>query len=301
MSTGFRLARDLARRLASLVARVRWRGANGSSTGYGGAPNHWVEYVRARAPHLLAPGGMESARVSPRIAEVPAAPPSPFPQATAAPTAKRGTPAGPSGEGGRRESPPRLYLQMSPQAQSRPSRPVQSQSGQRPVQPGVRAPRDEPDAPPRPRFPRPWPSRARRRRREVPLAPPVAPADSPATPPAAEVGRLYGPARLDVRTEPARRSSGSGRAHFPEPGLIAGVTMPAQPAFEDRMRPRVVDTFAGRPEPIHASRVGIEARYAEPFNPWPPLPEPIAGERDWRHARDAAEAELRLQHEQERL
>jgi hypothetical protein len=78
MSLGARLFRALARGFRRVTARLINARLDDPPNDYEGVPEHWLRYVRQRAPHLLRPGGMPPHRSQPSDLKW-TAPGSPFP------------------------------------------------------------------------------------------------------------------------------------------------------------------------------------------------------------------------------
>lgn len=293
VSTAVRRVRDLALWLRRLAVRALG-GQLPEADSVDGPPAHWVEYVRRRAPQLLQPGGMRSATVQ---RPDPSQPERPSPNWSSEPTRPAAAGSGPRYAAPSRRQPQDLsYGEPSGRASH----------GARPDVPENRAarPAAEPASAGNGQAPRrrwSWPASANRELESQPATYPSAP------PPTAGMQPVYPPP--DIRVV----------GPMPQAPTPPVVTAAAPPQFAEWSSATLVEVDAteewlpGRgtsgtatghvfdtPAAVRASSPS-GAGYAEPYDPWPSLPEAPREEVDWRSARNAADAERRLRREQRRL
>src|SRR6267378_53094 len=286
MSAGLRLAREVARRLRRFAIRLLG-GDYDRSPRTGNPPAHWAEYVRARAPHLLEPGAMQSAQAA-EFETTPTGPASPFRDHLNLGMRRHGGPVAVFGDAAQRRPSPQA--ERFPQPDIRRAAP-QSNETNHPAT-SIRS--------------RSWSWPWREYRRRPPAPPPLA--EVPPARPGIAISHPDGVNRSE------RNEAGHfGHAWTPEiahanfGGRAAEASIAARIAgseafyvYQDAAARALPPAAESVYEPPARRSVTTES-FAEPFNPWPALPDALADDFDWRTARRATDDEERLRSEQGRL
>jgi hypothetical protein len=316
VSFAARLFGVVARGLRRVAARLRGARPDDRPSESEGVPEHWLKYVRERAPHLLRPGAMPPVRATPPhpMGPGPGSPSWPAPESRHAVE----TPTGP-------KPAPRDTDISYPQSDGEPVPANTSAVRQQPAAGNADSSQRQPDYGPEPRTgsamsqqtppkhvePSSEPARGSRRGwlKRPATASTAKQRIDPGTllpigtqlPSRSDATARERTGRSEITSPPPAWPGAFGPARFREPTWTSARHLPLpEPAFEDVIRSQAPDHEHPRAPHVQPPPASTD-QYGPPLAPWPALPVPDRDDFDWVAATQAADDERRLRHEQRSL